>query len=217
MGRFVDKEHGFTLYDVPKGGGTTMRLWINYKYYGQFDMRKDETGYITQNNKSYDNLQKLGYKLEWFEKVTGECVCVKRDPIKRFVSCFNDKVLREPRIENKPEINHYVKQLWKHSQKGYPHDSIHPDSTKGKEVKYLKYHFAPQWKNLGKDPDYYKHVFDISEVNSKLRPYLEEKWSIELKELHSRKLKIKTSNDLTQKSKDILKEFYKEDYRLGWC
>lgn len=217
MGRFTDKKHGFTLYDVPKGGGTTTRLWIDYHYHGKYLTQTDREDYLTQNNQSYDNLTKLGYKVDWFQKVPGESICVKRDPIRRFVSCFNDKVLKEDIIKKTPRINEFVKNLERYHEQGYPDDFIHPDSDKDKKIYYLKYHFAPQWTNLGRDPKYYSHVFDISEVNSKLKSYLEEKWGTELEDLHARKLRIKSVSNLTDESKEILKEFYKEDYQIGWC
>ena len=78
------------------------------------------------------------------------------------------------------------------------------------------YHFAPQFKQFGKDLSYYDQVFDISEMNTSVKEYLEDKWKIDLPQLHTRKGNS-TSIKLTEYQIKRIKDIYKEDYRIGWC
>ena len=51
MGRFIDKNHGFAIYNAPKGGGTTIRSWIYFAKTGELALKDEGEGYINQTKK----------------------------------------------------------------------------------------------------------------------------------------------------------------------
>ena len=209
MGRFTDTNHKFSVYDVSKGGGTTIRSWIHYKYKGNLGIEDKGKGYRSQTDNSYMNLHELGFRVEWFNLVPGEKICIKRDPIERFMSCYKDKVLREKRCRG-VSFNRFVTKMDEIIQRH--------DFQQTPNVKFLKYHFAPHHKILGSDKSIYNHVFDISEIDTKVKQYLEDMWKIKLPKLHCRNQSQRRYGlILTKSQRRILEKRYEKDYQVGWC
>ena len=98
MSYFTDSENNFTVYEAPKNGGTTLRLWICYAGTGEI-IKSSDSGYYAGTEQTYQLLKEWGYKNKKFKKKAGERVCIKRNPIDRFVSCFYDKAIKEGRIK----------------------------------------------------------------------------------------------------------------------
>ena len=48
MVHFIDKNHGFAIYNAPKGGGTTIRSWIHFAKTGELALRDKGNHYINQ-------------------------------------------------------------------------------------------------------------------------------------------------------------------------
>lgn len=211
MGYFIDNEKNFIAYDVPKGGGTTLRAWIGYHLLGEAQMEGEQDGYyVCSPQFSQKLLHHANYTLDWFNPYDGERVCVKRDPVKRFVSCYRDKVLKEGQY-GKASVDQILDNFDRLKEIDHPHGH----NTK---IGYNWYHFAPQVNHLGFDKDYYTHVFDISEVGTGLREYLNDKWGTDLPDLHARdSTKIKGNTvELTPKQISRVEELYHEDYNAGW-
>jgi hypothetical protein len=188
MGRFTDKTHEFSIYDVPKGGGTTIRSWIHYKYKGNLGIEGFGNGYKSQSTKSYKHLNELGFRVE---------------------CCYKDKILREGNCD-KIRLDKFIGNVDKIIQK---YDFNHTP-----KVKFLKYHFAPQHKILGDSKTIYNHVFDISEMDTRVKEYLEDMWKIKLPKLHCRnQSKRKYGLNLTKSQRKLLEDRYAKDYQIGWC
>ena len=210
MGFYSNHDPTFTVYDIPKGGGSTIRSWIAYYHTGKRDINHTSNRYVCNGP-----INNLGYNLDWFKDITGEKICVKRDPVDRFISCYNDKIIRENWMQyggyniKPPDINNFVDNFEFYVA---TYDTKHPTAP---HLNYLCYHFAPTYKILGEDLNYYDNVFNMWEISSKLKNYLEDKWNIELPPNHLRKQNTKSvelSNDSIQKIKDM----YRKDYELGW-
>lgn len=214
MSFFVDKEKKFVIYESPKTGGTTLRNWINYAATGEL-IEFGTEGYYEQTPGSYLFLHEHGYDYSEFKSFDGyETVCVKRDPVQRFVSCYTDKIIRENLIEN-CDLAHFIDNF-DEVLENHPHKFFTHPSFKDKNIGYLWYHFVPQCYSVGKDINYYDHVIDTKEVSTKLKSFLESRWEIELPDIHARKqdiTKINLTGDQVEKVKDI----YKQDYNAGWC
>ena len=204
MSYFTDSENNFTVYEAPKNGGTTLRLWICYAGTGEI-IKSSDSGYYAGTEQTYQLLKEWGYKNEKFKKKAGEKVCIKRNPIDRFVSCFYDKAIKEGRI--KTDIDTFLDNFA---------DEIEKSTLTMNDGKtnFLKFHFAPQSWHFGDSADYYDHVFDISEVSTNLKSYLEDKWNIGLPDLHTRNNGRKF--DLTTRQINKVKEIYREDFENGW-
>lgn len=207
MGLFTDPNNNFTLYDVPKGGGTTIRSWITYAGTGEYQLAGSPE-YYHESPKAYQLLEDWGYESVFFRAVGGDRVCVKRDPVERFVSCYKDKVVNEGRIPG-ISVNDLLNNF---DEIIHENDLPHPSNN---EIGYLWFHFAPQVEQLGRDYSYYTHVFDINEVGTGLKKYLESKWDIVLPDLHCRN--NKSTIELTEQQVSKIKDIYAEDYITGWC
>ena len=211
MGYFRDLKHELNIYDAPKAGGTTLRSWILFKTHGDCMLGKGE--YVAPKREHYVKLK--DYRVAWFTKLPLKSICIKRDPVERFLSCYKDKILRENYVKQKYELEYFVDNF----ELMMKHPMIHP-STKTQprsfqRLPYIWYHFAPQHKQFGKDLSYYDRVFSMDEINTSLKEYLEDLWKVNLPQIHTRKSKsidLNVTEDLIAKIKDI----YKEDYDLGW-
>lgn len=207
MSFFTDPQNKFTIYDVPKGGGTTIRLWIYYAGTGSLEI--SQNGYYEVTARERNTIQGWGYNLlDGFISVPGERVCIKRDPVKRFISCFKDKVLREKRWSGTVDelLDNYDEVVRKT-----------PAYMLDLKTSYIGFHFDPQTWHLGENRDYYDKVFDLSELSTEVKGYLEGKWGIELPNIKARNSKA-TKNELVLTEEQIakVKKFYQVDYDNGW-
>lgn len=212
MGRFIDKEYNFAIYNVPKGGGTTLRSWIYFAKTGEMALKDEGDGYLNQASKTYSYLREIGYEVcNFINWGKGPSVCIVRNPINRFISLYKDKIVKEKRCGTPPpsfsDFTRNFAEVIKNN------DFPHPPNP---SLKYLEHHFAPQTLILGNNEDYYEHIFDISEINTKLKSYLEKRWGIELPILHCRKAKM--LEDIKPSSRDLkfLEEIYRTDLSCEW-
>lgn len=210
MAFFVDEERKFVVFESPKTGGTTLRSWINYAGTGELNLAGNKD-YYHESNDVYSRLDEYGYDYSPFQKFEGyEMVCIKREPVSRFISCFTDKIIREGHIVDCDMdlfLNNFDEVL-----KTHPFE--HP-SLKGSGIGFLWYHFVPQTYHLGHSADDYTLVVDTKEIGTKLKSYLESKWEIELPDLHTRKQNL-PKIQLTDEQTALVKDLYKEDYEAGW-
>lgn len=208
MAYFIDNKHNFTVYNVPKVGSTTIRSWITYAGTGSLQLQGNDQ-YYHENTNAFKLLTDWGYTLDWFKKNDGEAICIKRDPIKRFISCYEDKVLKENRLPG-VSLDEFLDNPWEII------DKMDKPLEENKSIGYLYYHFAPQVMHLGESRDYYTHVFDISEVNTLCKKYFEDKWLIHIPDLTCRNNPNKKTT-LTDEQVIKVKELYYQDYQTGWA
>lgn len=208
MSYFTDPNNNFNIYDAPKCGSSTIRAWIYYAGTGDLHLQKIAGDYYTGGNNETSQLNEWGYKLDYFMELPGESICIKRDPVSRFISCYQDKVLKEGKL-NRISIDNLLENF-----EEIIRSNDHPHMSNPK-VNFLWYHFAPQAELFGKDQSYFSRVFDLSEVGTGLKTYLENKWEIELPEVHCRK-RAGSSISITEEQKNKIKEIYSIDYDCGW-
>jgi len=223
MAIFTDQNNNFSIYECPKVGGSTLRTWISYAgtEYKNLDylVEYKDNGYISESTLTYNSIEEFGYDFSLFKEVEGEKICIKRDPVDRFVSCYTDKILREKNIPealvngevNYDYLDNFLENFYSILE---DHEKVHY-SQRESGVKYLWYHFIPQTSHYGTDINYYDHVFDITEIDMSLKTYLEEKWKISLPTIHCRNQKD-SKIKLTDHQIEKVKEIYKEDYTNGW-
>ena len=124
---------------------------------------------------------------------------------------YKDKIVKEKRCGNPPPSFSDFTSNFASFIKDYdfPHGA-------NKNLNFLEHHFSSQALILGSNEDYYEHIFDISEINTKVKSYLEKRWGIELPFLHCRK--AKTSEDVKPSRKDLrnIEEIYRIDLSCNW-
>jgi len=210
MSYFTDTENDFAIYDAPKTGGTTVRLWICYAGTGDLMKTDRKVDYYSDNRETYELLKDWGYSLldGFGEPEVSSKVCIKRDPVKRFISCYRDKILGEQRANVSVDdlLDHYDEVIAKT-----------PQFMWDNKTNYIKFHFDPQTFHYGSDVSFFEHVFDISEMNTGVKSYLESKWDIEIPKLHARdNRKAIAPLELTEEQIAKVKKFYQVDYDNGW-
>jgi hypothetical protein len=224
MAIFTDSINNFSIYECPKVGGSTLRTWISYagtdykelKYLLEYK----ENDYISESSLTYNSIEEFGYDFSLFKEVEGEKICIKRDPVDRFISCYFDKILRERNISeasidgkvNYEYLDYFLDNFYEVLDS---HTKIHY-SQRDTGVKYLWYHFIPQTEHYGNNKLYYSKIFDVSEIGTKLKTYLEKKWDLELPQIHCRK-QVNKNLELSKTQISKIIEIYKEDYSNGWC
>ena len=210
MAFFVDEDRKFVVYESPKTGGTTLRSWINYAGTGKLLLSGND-GYYHESSNVYSSLDEWGYDYSPFKVFDGyEKICIKREPVSRFVSCYTDKVVRENHIPN-CDLAYFIDNF---STVLAEHPFKHP-SLPNQGIGFLWYHFVSQTYHLGTDKSYYDMVVDTKSIDKELKPYLEEKWGIVLPELHTRRQTIEKPS-LSKEQIEKVKEIYAPDYEAGW-
>jgi len=209
MATFFDNKNNFIVRDVPKVGGTTIRNWIGYYMTGELKLvSTDPQKVFYYNDDSVaKHIKSNGYVMDLYTPYDGEAVCVKRDPVERFISCYADKIVREKWLN--VSLSDFIDNFDTYVDINAEH------KQGGTDYGFIWYHFSPQTQQLGPSRDNYTRVFDISEM-SDLREYLQDKWSIELPELHCRNNKSRAFR-LSPKQIAKVEEIYREDYQAGWC
>lgn len=211
MAFFIDEERKFVVYESPKTGGTTLRSWINFAGTGQLAVSGTKDYYYERAD-VYSSLDDWGYNYSRFTELEGyEKVCIKREPISRFISCYTDKIVRENHIPN-CDLGDFIDTF---DDTLRDHPMKHP-SLPGKDIGYLWYHFVPQTYHLGTDKSYYDLVVDTKELSTVLKPYLESKWGVELPDIHTRKQTLEKPS-LSVKQLEQVRRIYHPDFRAGWA
>ena len=210
MATYFDKKHDFIIREVPKCGSTTIRSWIYYSQVNNLQLVR-APGYeefYYEDDKIYQHISQNGYVMDVFSEYEGESICIKRDPVKRFISCYADKIVREKWLN--VSLSDFIDNFEKYVDVNAKHKQHHT------EYGFIWYHFAPQVNQLGPSRDNYTHVFDIKELSTTAKEYLEDKWKIQLPELHCRNNKRYTFR-LSPKQIAKVEEIYSVDYQAGWC
>lgn len=215
MCTFYDPKNDLIIRDVPKGGSTTLRAWYGaYVYGGQIQIHKTNVdGYVRNGGSNAPRLiQDKHYHVDIYKEVDAkEKIAVKRDPVDRFVSCFVDKVVREQKV-NCGGFDDFINNFDK-----YVVNNNDYSGWKGVQHNFVWYHFAPQVELLGPSAKEYTHVFDIKEVGTSVKEYLEDKWSMKFPALHMRDASSLKKPEVTTQQRDKIMEIYREDYEAGWC
>lgn len=211
MSFFQDLASGLALYEAPKNGGTTLRIWIAYRLTGQLLMGPARGGYYMGTSAMTDLLVNAGYSHKAF--VPLDCrrrICVKRDPVERFLSCFEDKILKQQRRQL--SLAEFLANF---------EDEIEKDAAVVPRygMSTLAFHFLPQTYHFGRDADYYDEIFTVAEVGSRLKEYLQDAWGIELPNLHARHRRCPLNRVAALQEWQVrrIQSLYHEDYQNGWC
>lgn len=212
MGRFVDKVHGFAIYNAPKGGGTTIRSWIYFAKTGELALRDEGNGYINQAKKTYKSLKEMGYEVcNFIPWMDGPSVCIVRDPVDRFLSIYKDKIQKEKQCgDPPPTLSEFIRDFKNLIETNDKSHGANPN------LNYLEHHFAPQTEIFGTDKSYFENIFRMDEINNKLKKYLEKRWGLQLPDLCCRKGKNNAGLTLTKEDLRLIKEIYQSDFSCEW-
>ena len=197
--------HNNTSYHhAPKNAGTTMREWI---LFAQKGIRGPWP----------EKLEELGYYNGFFDSQTTRVrYCIKRDPVDRFISMITNKRNR-PGFSALSDIDAFLDNFDAHvlAPLAKCRTNYNNDMAAWHAIKLAR-HAAPQTLMLGAEKSYYTHVFAISEVNTRLREFLEDvvfkKQLPQIRANQHRGEKIL----LSPQQRRRVAEVYACDYEAGW-
>jgi hypothetical protein len=209
MSYFVDHPSSLALYEAPKNGGTTLRLWLAYRLTGQLFLSSRSSNYYTGTAEMTRMLNEAGYSHEKFKQT--EClnkICIMRDPVQRFVSCYMDKIVKEGKMNI--GISEFLDRF----------DDVMTQDNQIVEAygtSKLDFHFRPQAFHFGQDMNYYTHVFTVNQISTGLKDFLENHWRLELPDIHARNSQeLKECICLSKEDEVKIRNLYAIDYQAGW-
>lgn len=224
MGFFKQKiKNTHIIFEAPKTGGTTLRTWIYYYLTGKLIKNIDysrDNNYYTLNGEATKFLLKNGYSNTGYLKeildFNFSAICIIRDPVQRFLSCFYDKIIGEHRykmvgLNNPPNLKEFVNNfsdLINISE--YPSVDDHSKNT-------LKYHFAPLTYHYGSNPSIFNKIFWTRQINTDIKNYLEDLWGLKLPPIHARNSnRAKEYENIDNKLRNKIQSLYAIDYDSGF-
>ena len=83
-----------------------------------------------------------------------------------------------------------------------------------KKDNYIRIHCRTNTDMLGPDPSIYTHVYDMTEIDTKLLPFLEQLGG---KKIQKTRLRDHPSRVITEAQKTKAREIMAVDYDNGWC
>jgi len=148
----------FVYYPIPKNASTTIKHWL-FAYYKANGVDGFEGDIKRRAHKFFPASKKDGGKIGWF---TGRQhhFAVVRDPIKRFISAYRNRVLHQGCLEKNPEafvaaklglkpgLNEFVQRFPEYADLN----------------REIAHHCAPQTAFIGKIFRRLDRVYDISEL-----------------------------------------------------
>jgi len=213
--------------NTPKVASTSMFRWFYEILYGEpYQVIKKRNGtqmyvheFFTKSQRQYikqiDNKNKSATQYDYYYRFA-----ITRDPIKRFISMYSNRVLHYRELSDQGEIGLRLKKLGLSSD-----PTINELVIKRKEYMSARLsifqHTRPQIDFLGPDLSVYTRIADISEVDAvideikgfwrenRLALYAEKSKLLEKKQQSKVKFRL---NVLTPESFDILLDYYKCDY-----
>ncbi len=226
MGHFICNKCNLVIYDAPKTGGSTIRTWI-YHYLNK-KKKYENYEYDSQKYLTGKKIKSRKYKLTNFVKYSKRFtkICIRRDPVERFISCYNDKIIREEKWKKIPgmkdpfDLNSFFKGIETNKKEFKWKIKLILGLDKGSWKNYLNYHFEPLTYHYGNDLNYFDEIFYLSDLDSKVKPFLENLWGIDLPTIKMRNSRLITKRYIDTLSKNDKKQifnFYKEDYQNGWA
>jgi hypothetical protein len=210
MSYFVDHPTNLALYEAPKNGGTTLRIWLAYRLTGKLFLSSSSSNYYTGTAEMTRLLNQAGYTHREFKYSDSlNRVCVVRDPVKRFISCYIDKIVKEGKM--KISITEFLHRF---------DEIVCQDNqiTKDYGLSKLDFHFRPQVYHFGYERNYYSHVFTVNQISTKLKSFLEDHWQLILPDIHARNSQETISSiKLSKENEAMIRDIYEVDYEAGWC
>lgn len=127
-------------------------------------------------------------------------IVVKRDPVKRFVSGYTNRVLHHNKLGGmKPTFSEFVKRF------DYFYSRYSDIET----------HFRPQVSFFGLDKSIFTHIFDVSEMD-KVKELFEDTYQRKFPDLRLQQGGTNQKPELTVEQEQWIRSKYEADYAAGW-
>lgn len=204
---FLSSDSQIAYYHAPKNGSRTLLGYLALtKEPDLYD--KNPEYFDPVHGEAYNPLrsrvEKLGrhhYDPHLVPSVDHKIrLVVKRDPVKRFVSGYTNRVLHHNKLNGlKPDISEFIKRF-DHFYKSYSD---------------IETHFKPQVFFFGLDKSIFTHIFDTSEMHL-VKELFEDTYKRKFPELQLQQGGNKQRPELTKEQEAWIQKKYEADYAAGW-
>lgn len=207
---FLSNNNKIAYYHAPKNGSRTVLGWfaitkepeLYSKHPEYFHPRKDNVYSPLRSRAGIHKLSRHDFAPNHVPRVTDTdyVFCIKRDPIKRFISGYRNRVLFHRELGNRPpNIHEFIAKFSDYNK-----------------YRAIQVHFKPQVCFFGKDPSIFTHVFDTSKMHE-VKQLIEEAHGLKLPDLQLQQGGNEVTISLTPAEEEWIYNKYKEDYKAGWC
>ena len=205
---FLSSDNQIAYYHAPKNGSRTMLGYLAltkepdlYKTHPQYFEPVFDEVYEALRNRS-ERLGRHHYDPNFVMFVDNPIrIVVKRDPVKRFISGYTNRVLHHGKLGGmKPDISEFINRF-KHFYEKYSD---------------IETHFMPQVNFFGLDKSIFTHVFDTSEMH-KVRELFEDTYKRKFPDLRLQQGGNTKRPTLTKEQEQWIQKRYEADYAAGWC
>ena len=204
---YISHKYKLLYLPVPKSGCTTTKRLLWYMDSG---IKPPADGihiaHVTQLFQKYGSIIKTLDKENYYK------FCVIRDPVDRFISAYNHRVLVKGEIKDNSKVQNLP------SLPNQPTFRQFLDNIKeyGSVVPVIKHHVDSLCEFLGEDPTIYDRIYKLSEINTELIPMLESKCghSLELDMTINKSPHVIKREELPMNLIERIKNLYAKDYEV---
>jgi len=187
---------GIDYVHAPKIGSRSILGW--FAIIKQPDLLKTHPEYFQEVKNTEGEYSEIRFMFNTTSQSNNDTrFCVTRDPVKRFVSGFKNRVHTHNKC-NVKDFDEFV-------------DNFEEIYGTNRDIFT---HFRPQTVFYGRDKSLYTRIFR-TETLDECRQWLSSKFNKELPNLHLQQ-NIKIDVDPTNKQIEKIKHFYRADYKNGW-
>lgn len=205
---FLSSDDQIAYYHAPKNGSRTMLGYLSlvkepklFEEYPQYFHPTDDEVYspLRERVKRQGKHHYTDFNVPTVESKIR--LVIKRDPVKRFISGYTNRVLHHRKLNNTtPSISEFI------------------ENFEVLRVKYadIETHFRPQVQFFGKDQAKFTHIFDTNEMG-KVKELFEDTYQRSFPDLRLQQGGNKNKIKLTKEQENWISDKYKVDYESGWC
>ncbi|MDX8399895.1 MAG: sulfotransferase family 2 domain-containing protein [Gallionellaceae bacterium] len=207
----VSHKHRIAFFPMAKNCSTSVKhLFYRLETGMSFHKAREKYGLSGHVHKYYPSQAKEKWRSIYGEYDT---VTIVRDPIKRFLSAYSNRVVHFNALETRVNAADKIKLI------GYPLQPTLEEFVQNLEIyceasPYMRKHIAPQESIIGDFFSKIKWVYDTSQI-PEFEAFMSERYGKPIIMPHAQNGGPKlTTDDLSKSSLKKLRQFYKNDYKM---
>ncbi|MGQ3488256.1 sulfotransferase family 2 domain-containing protein [Roseovarius pacificus] len=204
------KGTNLVYFPVPKIACTSLKTAIMQHNSPEEYKRLNSREPSEQNVHEYIRSYKMRPWTPWLKTTRDEWVCIVRDPIKRAVSGYRNRIMFHKDLDDAPQRKLEAAGLTR--TPSLNEFALNIEKYIPMTVS-IAHHFRSVTRYIGKDPGRFAHVFDLSQLDDFVALVNHSGVHLEIPHEQTGGPKLSVS-DLSPEAYAALRTFYAEDYRI---